>query len=83
MIALGRESAHSHMPVQHWMFPCQEGEQTTREQVEEVVDMFLEKMGLVGHQPLYGLHYDTEFFRCICPESSLNWACFQEKNRII
>lgn len=60
MIALARESAHSHMPVQHWMFSWQEGEQPTREQVEEVVDVFLEKMGLSGHQTVYGLHYDTD-----------------------
>lgn len=60
MIALARESAHSHMPVQHWMFSWQEGEQPTREQVEEVVDMFQEKMGLAGHQTVYGLHYDTD-----------------------
>lgn len=60
MIALARESVHSHMPVQHWMFSWQEGEQPTREQVEEVVDMFQEKMGLAGHQTVYGLHYDTD-----------------------
>ncbi|WP_291447681.1 DNA-primase RepB domain-containing protein [Desulfovibrio sp.] len=60
MIALARESVRSRMPVQHWMFSWQEGEQPTREQVEEVVDMFLEKMGLTGHQTVYGLHYDTD-----------------------
>ena len=60
MVALARESVHSDMPVQHWMFSWQEGEQPTREQVEEVVDMFLEKMWLVGHQTVYGLHYDTD-----------------------
>lgn len=60
MIALARESVRSRMPVQHWMFSWQEGEQPTREQVEEVVDMFLEKMGLAGHQAVYGLHYDTD-----------------------
>lgn len=60
MIALARESTHSGMPVQHWMFSWQEGEQPTREHVEEVVDMFLEKMGLAGHQTVYGLHYDTD-----------------------
>ena len=42
------------------MFSWQEGEQPTREQVEEVVDMFLEKMGLTGHQTVYGVHYDTD-----------------------
>ena len=60
MIALARESVHSDMPVQHWMFSWQEGEQPTREQVEEVVDMFMEKMGLLGHQTIYGVHYDTD-----------------------
>lgn len=60
MIALARESVHSKMPVQHWMFSWHEGEQPTREQVEEVVDIFLEKMGLTGHQTVYGLHYDTD-----------------------
>lgn len=60
MIALARESTHSDMPVQHWMFSWREGEQPGREQVEEVVDMFLEKMGLAEHQTVYGLHYDTD-----------------------
>ena len=60
MIALARESAHSRMPVQHWIFSWQEGEQPSREQVEEVVNIFLEKMGLDGHQTVYGLHYDTD-----------------------
>ena len=60
MIALARESAHSNMPVQHWMFSWQESEQPTREQVEELVDVFLERMGLTGHQTVYGLHYDTD-----------------------
>lgn len=60
MIALAREPTHSRMPVQHWIFSWQEGEQPTREQVEEVVNIFLEKMGLEGHQTVYGLHYDTD-----------------------
>ena len=60
MIALARESAHSNMPVQHWMFSWQESEQPGREQVEELVDIFLEKMGLTGHQTVYGVHYDTD-----------------------
>ena len=60
MIALARGSVHSHMPVQHWMFSWQEGEQPTREQVEEVVDLFLEKMEMTEHQTVYGLHYDTD-----------------------
>ena len=60
MIALARESKHSNMPVQHWMFSWKEGEQPDREQIEELVDIFLEKMGLSEHQTIYGLHYDTD-----------------------
>lgn len=60
MISLAKESAHSKMPVTHWIFSWQEGEQPTREQVEELVDVFLERMGLAGHQAVYGLHHDTD-----------------------
>ena len=60
MIALAEESVHSNMPVQHWIFSWQEGEQPTREQVDEAVDIFLDHMGLTGHQTVYGLHYDTD-----------------------
>ena len=60
MIALARESSHSRMPVSHWILSWQEGEQPSREQVGEVVDIFLEKMGLSEHQTVYGLHYDTD-----------------------
>ena len=60
MIGLANESAHSRMPVSHWIFSWKEDEQPTPEQVDELVDIFLERMGLVGHQVIYGLHYNTE-----------------------
>jgi len=60
MIALAEESVHSKMPVSHWVFSWKENEQPTRAQVDELVDIFLERMGLVGHQTVYGLHYNTE-----------------------
>lgn len=65
MIALARESAHSRMPVQHWIFSWQEGEQPSREQVEEVVNIFLEKMGLDGHQTVYGRIMTQTIITCI------------------
>ena len=43
MIALARETAHSNMPVQHWMFSWREGEQPSREQVEELWICFWKK----------------------------------------
>ena len=60
MVSLANESKHSRMPVQHWVFSWQEGEQPRREQIEELVDVFLERMGLKGHQTVYGLHFDTD-----------------------
>ncbi len=62
MIALASESVHSKMSVSHWLFSWHEGEQPEREQVEEIVDIFLEKMGLTGHQTIYALHRDTDNF---------------------
>ena len=59
MIALARETVRSKMPVNHWVFSWPEGEQPTRTQVDELVDIFLEKMGLKDHQAIYGLHCDT------------------------
>ena len=59
MIALARETVRSKMPVNHWVFSRPEGEQPTRTQVDELVDIFLEKMGLKDHQAIYGLHCDT------------------------
>ena len=59
MIALAQESTRSKMPVTHWIFSWREGEQPTRRQVDEVVSIFLENMGLVGHQTIFALHQDT------------------------
>lgn len=59
MIALARETVRSKMPVNHWVFSWPEGEQPTRAQVDELVDIFLEEMGLKEHQAIYGLHCDT------------------------
>jgi len=60
MIGLASESVHSKMPVSHWIFSWKEDEQPTPDQVDELVDIFLERMELVGHQVIYGLHYNTE-----------------------
>ena len=55
MISLAAESVHSKMPVSHWVFSWRENEQPTREQVDELVDIFLREMGLEGCQTVYGL----------------------------
>ncbi|MDE5833705.1 MAG: relaxase/mobilization nuclease domain-containing protein, partial [Desulfovibrio sp.] len=60
MICLARETVHSIMPVNHWVFSWPEGEQPTPKQVDELVKFFLEQMGLQEHQAIYALHNDTK-----------------------
>ena len=62
MLALAQTSAHSKDPISHYVLSWQEGEQPTPIQIEEAVDLFLDTIGLVGHQTLYGLHADTDNF---------------------
>ncbi|MDL2267286.1 relaxase/mobilization nuclease domain-containing protein [Desulfovibrio sp. OttesenSCG-928-G15] len=59
MVSLASESVQSKMPVAHWMLSWQENEQPSQEQLEEAVDVFLERMGLEGHQVIYALHGNT------------------------
>lgn len=62
MIALAQESVRSNMPVGHWIFSWRETEQPTCGQVDELVNIFLERMGLTEHQTVYALHHNTEHF---------------------
>ena len=62
MIALAQETVHSRMPVNHWIFSWRESEQPTPEQVDELVDIFMQYMGLQDHQCVYALHDNTENF---------------------
>lgn len=60
MMSLAHEAVRSDLPVQHWVMSWHEGEQPTPEQVEEAVSIFLEEMGLVGHQAMCALHQNTD-----------------------
>jgi hypothetical protein len=62
MIALAEESIQSKMPVAHWIMSFQENEMPSHEQIDEAVDIFLERMGLREHQTLYVLHGNTGNF---------------------
>lgn len=59
MIHLAAESVRSPMPVSHWCMSWQENEQPSYEQIDEAVDIFLQRMGLEGHQAIYALHKNT------------------------
>ncbi|MEI2808589.1 MAG: relaxase/mobilization nuclease domain-containing protein [Albidovulum sp.] len=60
MLALAAVSAHSKDPINHYVLSWREGERPTPAQIEEAVDIFLDAMGLAGHQAIYGLHADTD-----------------------
>lgn len=59
MIDLAAESVRSPMPVAHWCMSWQENEQPSREQINEAVSVFLQRMGLEGHQTIFALHKNT------------------------
>jgi hypothetical protein len=59
MIDLASESVRSPMPVTHWCMSWQENEQPSHERIDEAVDIFLQRMGLEGHQAIYALHKNT------------------------
>jgi hypothetical protein len=59
MLSLASESIRSPMPVTHWIMSWQENELPSREQIDEAVDVFLQKMELEGHQVVYALHKNS------------------------
>lgn len=59
MVHLAAESVRSPMPVTHWCLSWQENEQPSHEQIDEAVDIFLQRMGLEGHQVIYAQHKNT------------------------
>ncbi|MCC8997885.1 MAG: relaxase/mobilization nuclease domain-containing protein [Candidatus Contendobacter sp.] len=59
MLALTQEAVRSKDPISHYVLSWREGEQPTPAQIEEAVEVFLDELGLNGHQALYGFHVDT------------------------
>ena len=60
MVALASEAVRSKNPVAHYVMSWREGEQPSPGQAEEAVSIFLEELGLNGHQAIYALHKDTD-----------------------
>ena len=60
MIALAMECPKAKHPIQHWVASWREGEQPTPEQVEDLLDVFLDQLGLEAHQVIAALHQDTD-----------------------
>ena len=60
MIALSQEAVRSKDTINHYVLSWREGEHPTAKQVEQSVDVLLEKLGLSEHQVVYGIHGDTD-----------------------
>lgn len=60
MIALAEEAVRSKNPVSHYIASWREGEQPTPDQIEELIDIFLDEMELKVHQLIYAVHRDTD-----------------------
>jgi len=60
MIALATEAVRSKNPVTHYIMSWKEGEQPSPQQVEQAVNIFMDELGLQGHQAIYALHKDTD-----------------------
>ncbi|MCC5841426.1 MAG: relaxase/mobilization nuclease domain-containing protein [Opitutales bacterium] len=60
MIALATEASRCGNPLLHWLISWAEGEEPTDSQIEEIVDTFLDAMGMQGHQLIYAVHHNTD-----------------------
>lgn len=60
MTALAEECVKSKDPIRHDVISFQEGEIPTQKQLEEAADIYLNELGLEGHQCIFGMHMDTD-----------------------
>ncbi len=60
MLALVHCNVRSQNPVMHYLLSWKEGEQPTREQCEEAIDIFIEETGLTNNQIMWGVHNNTK-----------------------
>jgi len=61
MAALAMEAKRSKDPVDHWLLSWKEGEQPTRAQCDEAVEILKKNLGMNGsHLAVYALHRNTE-----------------------
>ncbi|MGA9129573.1 MAG: TraI/MobA(P) family conjugative relaxase [Terracidiphilus sp.] len=61
MVALAIEAKRSKDPVDHWLLSWKEGEQPTRAQCDEAVEILKQNLGMNGsHLAVYALHRNTE-----------------------
>ena len=59
MIAIAQMAKRSPNPVDHWILSWPEGELPPPDQIDEVVAMFVEHLGVAGRPCIYAVHGDT------------------------
>ncbi len=60
MLALATDATRSPDPINHYVLSWRGGERPTLKQADEAALMFVQHLGLTGHQAFYGLHVDTD-----------------------
>lgn len=60
MISLAEESIKSRMPVSHWMWNWNKNEPPAEAEVTEAAQIFLQGMGVEGHQVFVAVHVNTQ-----------------------
>ena len=59
MVALAQDATRSKDPILHCVISWKRHERPTHDQIEQVVDLFIEELGVPEHQLLAALHTDT------------------------
>lgn len=59
MMAVAEQAVRSPNPLDHWLISWKEHEHPTNAQVDAAAAMFVQELGLAGHQYLFAVHGDT------------------------
>ena len=60
MTALAQDASRTRDPIVHYVISWRDGEHPTEAQIEEVVDLLVDELGVLDHQAIFGLHADTD-----------------------
>ncbi len=60
MLSLVSSHSRSPNPVMHYLFSWKENEQPSKEQMEDLLDIFIEETGLSNNQIVWGAHQNTK-----------------------
>jgi hypothetical protein len=64
MMAVAQAAVRTPNPIDHWLLSWQEGEIPSAEEVDEAVELFVDRLGLAKHQVIYAVHGDTHNRHC-------------------